>query len=210
MNTVIRYLNLSSDLQTGETEQAAVQSSTEIAQDNDGETEHLAMENNSSAQTSDVEMRDESLTEGELRSETNEDTATLPPIVSTNENELREDTEMENNETEGFVADADIVRNEENLLGTGLDGAKLDNELLESTDDLSRQKNDSDLADGEAVKALSASSADVETAKIGPGDETQAEVCRETLPTRATPPTKQPSDHKKITEIQSMEIENEQ
>lgn len=210
MNTVIRYLNLSSDLQTGETEQAAVQSSTEIAQDNDGETEHLAMENNSSAQTSDVEMRDESLTEGELRSETNEDTATLPPIVSTNENELREDTEMENNETEGFVADADIVRNEENLLGTGLDGAKLDNELLESTDDLSRQKNDSDLADGEAVKALSASTADVETAKIGPGDETQAEVCRETLPTRATPPTKQPSDHKKITEIQSMEIENEQ
>ena len=210
MNTVTRYLNLSSDLQTGETEQAAVQSSTEIAQDNDGETEHLAMENNSSAQTSDVEMRDESLTEGELRSETNEDTATLPPIVSTNENELREDTEMENNETEGFVADADIVRNEENLLGTGLDGAKLDNELLESTDDLSRQKNDSDLADGEAVKALSASSADVETAKIGPGDETQAEVCRETLPTRATPPTKQPSDHKKITEIQSMEIENEQ
>ena len=198
MNTVIRYLNLSSDLQTGETEQAAVQSSTEIAQDNEGETEHLAMENNSSAQTSDVEMRDESLTEGELRSETNEDTATLPPIVSTNENELREDTEMENNETEGFVADADIVQNEENLLGTGLDGAKLDNELLESTDDLSRQKNDSDLADGEAVKALSASTADVETAKIGPGDETlQAEVCRETLPTRATPPTEQPSDHKK-------------
>ena len=181
MNTVIRYLNLSSDLQTGETEQAAVQSSTEIAQDNDGETEHLAMENNSSAQTSDVEMRDESLTEGELRSETNEDTATLPPIVSTNENELREDTEMENNETEGFVADADIVQNEENLLGTGLDGAKLDNELLESTDDLSRQKNDSDLADGQAVKALSASTADVETAKP--------------LPTRATPPTEQPSDH---------------
>ena len=217
MNTVIRYLNLSSDLQTGETEQAAVQSSTEIAQDNDAETEHLAMENNSSAQTSDVEMRDEStetavsLTEGELQSETNEDTATLPPIVSTNENELREDTEMENNETEGFVADADIVQNEENLLGTGLDGAKLDNELLESTDDLSRQKNDSDLADGEAVKALSASTADVETAKIGPGDETlQAEVCRETLPTRATPPTEQLSDHKKATEIQSMEIENEQ
>lgn len=211
MNTVIRYFNLSSDLQTGETEQAAVQSSTEIAQDNDGETEHLAMENNSSAQTSDVEMRDESLTEGELRSETNEDTATLPPIVSTNENELREDTEMENNETEGFVADADIVQNEENLLGTGLDGAKLDNELLESTDDLSRQKNDSDLADGQAVKALSASSADVETAQIGPSDETlQAEVCRETLPTRATPPTEQPSDHKKTTEIQSMEIENEQ
>ena len=139
MNTVIRYLNLFSDLQTGETEQAAVQSSsnTEIAQDNDGETEHLAMENNSSAQTSDVEMGDEStetavsLTEGKLQSETNEDTATLPPIVSTNENELREDTEMENNETEGFVADADIVQNEENLLGTGLDGAKLDNELLE-------------------------------------------------------------------------------
>ena len=219
MNTVIRYLNLFSDLQTGETEQAVVQSSsnTEIAQDNDGETEHLAMENNSSAQTSDVEMRDEStetavsLTEGELQSETNEDTATLPPIVSTNENELREDTEMENNETEGFVADADIVQNEENLLGTGLDGAKLDNELLETTDDLSRQKNDSDLADGEAVKALSASSVDVETAKIGPSDETlQAEVCRETLPTRATPPTEQPSDHKKTTEIQSMEIENEQ
>ena len=120
MNTVIRYLNLFSDLQTGETEQAAVQSSsnTEIAQDNDGETEHLAMENNSSAQTSDVEMRDEStetavsLTEGKLQSETNVDTATLPPIVSTNENELREDTEMENNETEGFVADADIVQNE--------------------------------------------------------------------------------------------------
>ena len=211
MNTVIRYLNLSSDLQTGETEQAAVQSSTEIAQDNDGETEHLAMENNSSAQTSDVEMRDESLTEDELRSETNEDTATLPPIVSTNENELREDTEMENNETEGFVADADIVQNEENLLGTGLDGAKLNNELLESTDDLSRQKNDSDLADGQAVKSLSASSADVETAKIGPGDETlQAGVCRETLPTRATPPTEQPSDHNKTTETQSMEIENEQ
>ena len=203
MNTVIRYLNLFPDLQTGETEQAAVQSSsnTEIAQD---ETEHLAMENNFSAQTSDVEMIDEStetavsLTEGKLQSETNEDTATLPPIVSTNENELREDTEMENNETEGFVADADIVQNEENLLGTGLDGAKLDNELLESTDDLSRQKNDSDLADGEAVKALSASSADVETAKIGPSDETlQAEVCRETLPTRATPPTEQASDHKK-------------
>ena len=216
MNTVIRYLNLSSDLQTGETEQAAVQSSTEIAQDNDGETEHLAMENNSSAQISDVEMRDEStetavsLTEGELQSETNEDTATLPPIVSTNENELREDTEMENNETEGFVADADIVQNEENLLGTGLDGAKLDNELLESTDDLPRQKNDSDLADGQAVKALSASSADVETAKTGPGDETlQAGVCRETLPTRATPPTEQPSDHNKTTETQSMEIENE-
>ena len=112
---------------------------------------------------------------------------------------------------QGFVADADIVQNEENLLGTGLDGAKLDNELLESTDDLSRQKNDSDLAHGQAVKALSASSADVETAQIGPSDETlQAEVCRETLPTRAMPPTEQPSDHKKTTEIQSMEIENEQ
>ena len=216
MNTVIRYLNLFSDLQTGETEQAAVQSITEIAQDNDGETEHLAMENNSSAQTSDVEMRDEStetavsLTEGELQSETNEDTAALPPIVSTNENELREDTEMENNETEGSVADADIVQNEENLLGTGLDGAKLDKDLLESTEDLSRQKNDSDLADGHPEKALSASS-DVETAKIGPGDETlQAEVCRETLPTRATPPTEQPSDHNKTTETQNIVIENEQ
>ena len=220
MNTVIRYLNLFSDLQTGETELSAVQSSSdaEIAQDNDGETEHIAMENNSSAQTSDVEMGDPestetavSSTEGELQSETNEDTVTLQPIVSTNENELREDTEMENNETEGFVADADIVQNEENLLGTGLDGAKLDNDLLESTEDLSRQKNDSDLADGQSEKALSASSADVETAKIGPGDETlQAEVCRETLPTRATPPTEQPSDHNKTTEIQSMEIENEQ
>ena len=67
------------------------------------------------------------------------------------------------------------------------------------------------MADGQAVKTLSALSADVETAKIGPGDETlQAGVCRETLPTRATPPTEQPSDHKKTTEIQSMEIENEQ
>ena len=219
MNTVIRYLNLFSDLQTGGTEQVAVQSSsnTVIAQDNDGETEHLAMENNSSAQTSDVEMRDQStetvvsLTEGELQSKTNEDTATLPPIDSTNENEPREDTEMENSETEGFVADADIVQNEENLPGTGLGGAKLDNDLLESTENLSRQKNDSDLADGQPAKALSASSADVETAKIGPGDETlQAEVCRETLPTQATPPTEQTSDHNKTTEIQSMEIENEQ
>ncbi|XP_073243744.1 uncharacterized protein [Porites lutea] len=210
--------NTQKDLQTGGTEQVAVQSSsnTVIAQDNDGETEHLAMESNSSAQTSDVEMRDQStetavsLTESELQSETNEDTATLPPIDSTNENEPREDTEMENNETEGFVADADIVQNEENLPGTGLGGAKLDNDLLESTENLSRQKNDSDLADGQPAKALSASSADVETAKIGPGDETlQAEVCRETLPTQATPPTEQPSDHNKTTEIQSMEIENE-
>lgn len=220
MNTVIRYLSLFSDLQTGQTEKAAVQSSrdAEIAQDNDGETEHIAMENNSSAQTSDVEMGDPestetavSLTEGKLQSETNEDTATLPPIVSTNENELREDTEMENNETEGFVGSADIVQNEENLPGTGL-YAKPDNDLIESTEDLSRQKNDSDLDDGQPEKALSASSTDVvETVKIGPGDEAlQGEVCRETLPTRATSPTEQPSDHNKTTEIQSMEIDNEQ
>lgn len=220
MNTVIRYLNLFSDLQTGETELSAVQSSghAEIAQDNDGETEHIAMENNSSAQTSDVEMGDPestetavSSTEGKVQSETNEDIATLQPIVSTNENELREDTEMENNETEGFVADADIVQNEENRLGASLNGAKLNNDLLESTEDLSR-RNTSDLDDGQPEKALSASSTDVvETVKIGPGDEAlQAEVCRETLPTRVTPPTEQPSDHSKTTEIQSMEIENEQ